>query len=136
MDVTLATIADYATVDKAEKLSIIGIFDKILSATVPVHQRSLFLVLVFQSTRGDYNRPRDIRIEITDLDGRLIGEPIEGNVAINGSPDIPPAVNMIVNINDLRFPRFGPYTFTIFVAGDAKRTLRLDVLQTAQLTPE
>ena len=127
MDVSLAALADYALVDKAERLSIIGIFDRIYAHAVPVIHKSAYLVLILQSSRGDLGRDRDIRVEITDQDGRVIAGPIEANVRIDGNPITPPSMNMVLHIEQLPFPAYGPYTVGIFIAGDLKKTIRLEL---------
>jgi len=117
-------------IDKGEKLSIIGIFSHIGAKTAPIRHRHLAFVVVFQATRADYNREREIEIEIVDQDGRPITDKIQASIRIDGEPLLPPTVPMILNVEDLTFPDFGPYTFNIYIAGDAKKTLRLDVIQT------
>ena len=129
MDVSLAALADYALVDKSERVSIIGIFDRIYAHAVPVVHRSAYLVLVLQSTRGDLGRDRDVRVEITDQDGRLVAGPLEANVRIDGNPITPPSMNMILHLEQLPFPEFGPYSVGIFVSGDLKKTLRLELAE-------
>jgi hypothetical protein len=135
VDVSLAALADYALADKADRLSIIGIFDKIYAASTPVVHRSAYLVMVLQSTRGDYNRDRDIRVEITDQDGRPVAGPIDATVRIDGNPESAPAVNMILHLEQLPFPAFGPYIFTIFVGGDVKKTIRLELARQPETHP-
>ena len=133
MDVSLAALADYALVDKAERLSIIGIFDRIYAHAVSVIHKSAYLVLILQSSRGDLGRERDVRVEITDQDGRVIAGPIEANVRIDGNPITPPSMNMVLHIEQLPFPAYGPYTVGIFIAGDLKKTIRLEL---SEMPPE
>ena len=129
MHVSLAVLADYALLDKADKLSIIGIFGQIGSAVAPIRHPKMTLVIVFESTRADYNRQRELEIDITDQDGKPIVQKISGQVGINGDPAVPPSVNIIINLEDVTFPDFGAYTVSIFLNGDIQKTVRLDVVK-------
>lgn len=129
MDVSVAALSDYALIDQQEKLSILGIFGTLGAMAEPVTHPKMCLVMVFQASRGDYGRVREWIVEVTDSDGRPVSGRIGGEIRIDGSPEFPPIANIIVNFDNYTFPKFGTYSFTIFIDGDIKKELRLEVRQ-------
>ena len=136
MDVSVAALSDYALIDQQEKLSIVGIFGTLGATAEPITHPKMCLVLVFQASRGDYGRVREWIVEVTDSDGRPVSKRIGGEIRIDGTPEFPPIANIIVNFDNYTFPKFGTYSFTVFIDGDIKKELRLEVRQVqAQQSP-
>lgn len=136
MDVSVAALSDYALIDQQEKLSILGIFGTLGATAEPITHPKMCLVLVFQASRGDYGRVREWIVEVTDSDGRPVSKRIGGEIRIDGTPEFPPIANIIVNFDNYTFPKFGTYSFTVFIDGDIKKELRLEVRQVqAQQSP-
>lgn len=132
MDVSLAAIADYALIDKGEKVSIIGMFTAIGAPSEPITHPQMTFVMVFEASRGDAGREREWMVDITDADGRTIVEPMRGRVNFDQNIRTPSHSQFLLAIQGLTFPKFGAYFFTIFVDGDQKKQLRLDVLPSEQ----
>ncbi len=136
MDVSVAALSDYALIDQQEKLSILGIFGTLGATAEPITHPKMCLVLVFQASRGDYGRVREWIVEVTDSDGRPVSGRIGGEIRIDGTPEFPPIANIIVNFDNYTFSKFGTYSFTVFIDGDIKKELRLEVRQVqAQQSP-
>jgi hypothetical protein len=136
VDVSVAALSDYALIDQQEKLSIVGIFGTLGATAEPITHPKMCLVLVFQASRGDYGRVREWIVEVTDSDGRPVSKRIGGEIRIDGTPEFPPIANIIVNFDNYTFPKFGTYSFTVFIDGDIKKELRLEVRQVqAQQSP-
>jgi hypothetical protein len=136
VDVSVAALSDYALIDQREKLSILGIFGTLGATAEPITHPKMCLVLVFQASRGDYGRVREWIVEVTDSDGRPVSGRIGGEIRIDGTPEFPPIANIIVNFDNYTFPKFGTYSFTVFIDGDIKKELRLEVRRVqAQQSP-
>lgn len=128
MDLNIAVLADTAIIDQQERLSIIGIFRHLGAVQVPVRHPRMALVLVFDTNRSDLGRTRELVIEVTDADGKAIMPRIDGELAVPANAAEPPSLQMVINFDDTIFPAFGSYLVSIFVGGELKRALPLEIV--------
>jgi hypothetical protein len=115
MNVELFVLCDAAT-EYQGKLNILGTFDAIWSKTVPfVHPLcAVALRLRFLENEAGTHK---IKIKIIDEDRNQIIKPLEtsGNVQFRESGLSTAAVNMILNLQGLKFPYFGEYSIDLEV---------------------
>lgn len=131
MKLALAAICDYAMIDKSEKLSVIGIFTRIGAPSVPARHGSLTVVLSFEVDPSDFGRAFDFAIDVVDEDGRPIIDPPTGTFSVPDGGVGRAPINLLLNLQDVHFPRFGPYLFTVRVNGHPEASLELEVVPVA-----
>lgn len=129
MDVEIFTICEAAT-DQQGKINILGTFDSIRGRALPViHQHCAVAVrLRFQkSEEGEHL----IKINIIDEDGKPVVPPFEskGRVQFGDIPLTSLAVNIILNLQGLKFASFGEYAVDLLVDGRHAASLPLMVSQ-------
>ncbi len=134
MRVDLGLLADYAEVtQRGGKLVICGIFDRItLGDLDSVHPHmSLALKLVRDAGEGPKHH---LTVRLVDPDGVDVITPMEGDVEVEGEAASEAAVNLILDLNLVKFGSHGPHSFDIFVDGNLERQVPLTVEQVD--TPE
>ena len=126
MHLDFAVVADYALVDQAGKMSVLGIFQHIWVQQFPATHPRLHLVLRIKGKRteiGDHG----VRIRLLDEhDAEILGG--AGNVTFAEPPagvtDIEAAAILVF---DVPFPHPGPYRFEITLDGALAGTVPLTV---------
>ncbi len=117
MNIECFVLCDAAT-DSQGKLNILGAFDTLFGKKVPVVHPScsIALRLRFLKFEEDFHK---IRVDIVDEDGKKVVIPgIEGelNVKIHESL-FSSVVNLVFNLQHLKFERFGEYSLVLSVDG-------------------
>lgn len=114
MEIQVATLCDSAA-DYQGKLCVLGTFDTIMSAGLPVtHPHcAVALRVVFRKEEEGTHR---LRLNIIDADGREIVPAIQGELHVR----VPDGVyfisaNMVINIQQLQFPQPGMYAIDVVV---------------------
>lgn len=103
-------ICDQAFSDEKNKLSIIGMFDRIQSKNVPaIHPK--FSIVV--NTTGDLNSSHLEKIEIINLQDNLPVASIENTMDFKGSN----IHNFLGNFINTLFPNFGRYWIKVSIDG-------------------
>jgi hypothetical protein len=64
-----------------------------------------------------------------DPDGVDVVTPMEGEVEVKGETEAEASVNLIVDLNLVRFGSHGPHSFDIFLDGNLERQVPLTVEQ-------
>ena len=128
MQVVLAALADYALIDQAGRLSVVGIFSHVWVRRVPgVHARTHLVVrLVGKRTEiGEHT----LRIRFLDPRGQetlggegtfTVGEPIAGVTDVEAG---------VILAYDLPLPVTGRYTMELTLDGTLMTTLPLTVTE-------
>ncbi len=128
MKIETFVLCDAAT-DCVGKLNILGTFDSIHARQVPaVHpQCSVAIRLRFDwIERGEHK----IRVNMIDADGQLLIPPLDAGLQVR-LPDTASscAINLVLNLHSLKFPRFGEYSIDLLVDGAEAASLPLFVRQ-------
>lgn len=119
MEVDLALLADAATIDGAGKLNILGIFDRLSTASFPAQHPQMVLILRFAASVQEMGHHR-VAISLRDPGGqeamRIDGEMQLGSGpgAVGGGIQVP----HILHLDGLVFPVAGRYAFDVIVDGD------------------
>jgi hypothetical protein len=127
MRVDLALLADYAEVaQRGGKLIVCGIFDRITLADVEaVHPHmALALKLVCEPGEGAHHH---LSVRLVDPDGSEVMPSMEGDVDVKGEPDGEASVNLILDLNLVKFRSVGPHSFDVFLDGNLERQVPLTV---------
>ena len=129
MEVEIFTLSDFAQ-DNGGRLTIVGTFDQISSRTFPATHPSCHLScrLRFGSKEaGEHN----FRLKLIDAAGADVVPPMEGNINVNVAPGQEYAgLNLVVNLNQLKFEKAGRYSFELYINDEWKTGLPL-ILQQA-----
>ncbi len=128
MHLDFAVVADYALVDQAGKISVLGIFQHIWVQQFPAMHPRLHLVLRLKGKRTEIGEhPVQIRL-VDEQDSEILG----GNGTVNfaeppaGVVDIEAAAILVF---DVPFPHAGTYRFEIAVDGSATAAVPITVSQ-------
>lgn len=130
MQVKLFLVADYANVDSAGKLNILGVFTKIYCRSLPTeHQMHIVAQLSFDWSEGGQHRAAFIRFY--DPDGKE-------KATIVGEFDVPKPkvadttlINLVLGLR-ISLDTIGKHEIKLFVDKDYKDTLELDVVEASQ----
>jgi hypothetical protein len=128
MKIETFILCDAAT-EFAGKLNILGTFDSIHARQVPaVHpQCAVAMRLRFdRQERGEHK----VRVNMIDADGRLVIPSLDAMLQVR-TPEAASscAINMILNLQSLKFERFGEYSIDLQVDGVQVASLPLFVWQ-------
>jgi len=129
MRVDLALLADYAEVtQRGGKLVVCGIFDRIsLPDLESVHPHmALALKLVCETGEGPIHQ---LMVRLVDPDGVDVITPMEGEVEVKEEVTGEASINLILDLNLVRFSAAGPHSFDIFLDGSLERQVPLSVEQ-------
>jgi hypothetical protein len=108
-EVIFALLCDYALTDAAGKLSIIGIFDRVLVSPFPAMHAQLFLVARWT---GDPGTLAAIETRIWSPSRELIGAvPQTVQFGSDGT------ANVLMRVSPLPLPSPGEYTFELLLGG-------------------
>ena len=124
MHVEVFSLCDAATAD-AGKLNMLGAFDTIWAAKMPaVHpQCAVVLRIKFSAIeRGEHK----ILVNFVDADGRHIMPSAKGTININFSGEQRcGSANLILNIQRLKFEKYGEYSIDLAIDGRSEASLPL-----------
>ncbi|MBI1967729.1 MAG: hypothetical protein HYS40_07050 [Gemmatimonadetes bacterium] len=126
MHLDFAVVADYALIDQAGKISVLGIFQHIWVQNFPAMHPRLHLVLRLKGKRTEIGE-HGVRIHLLDeQDTEILGG--NGNVTFAEPPagvtDIEAAAILVF---DVPFPHPGQYRFEITIDGERKATVPITV---------
>jgi hypothetical protein len=128
VNVDFAVVSDYALVDQAGKISVVGIFQHIWVQQFPAMHPRLHLVLRLKGKRTEIGEhPVQIRL-VDDRDAEILG----GSGIVNfaeppaGVTDIEAAAILVF---DVPFPHAGTYRFAISVDGAPAASVPITVSQ-------
>ena len=126
MEIETFVLCDAAT-DYRGKLNLLGTFDTIYAAKLPVVWPHCALALRIRFSRIEEGR-HPVRINFIDEDGQAILPPLDGAVEMKFPPGVSTsATNLIINMDRLKLPRMGEYSINLAVDGRQEKTLPLYV---------
>lgn len=126
MRTEIFTICDAAT-EQQGKLNLLGSFDHLWSQQEPIEHAGCALALKMRFSKIEEGNHR-VRITFGDEDGTLIMPPIEADVAVRVAPGESTALaHLILNMQQLKLPKFGEYSIDLAVDGREEASLPLYV---------
>ncbi len=124
MEIEIFTLCDFAQ-DNHSKLTIVGTFDSINSKQFPTQHPACTIAcrLRFSVKEAEAH---EFKLRLIDSEGKETIPPVEGNINIAPPPnDRHITINLVVNFNQLQFPKPGRYSFELYIDGDWKSGLPL-----------
>jgi hypothetical protein len=117
MQLLLALVCDEAGLNSEGKLDVRGVFNDLYAPGFPAKQDQMVLVLVVEWDRDDEGRFR-FRVDLEDEAGKP-------TLSVDGYSDVdrrpadrpPPRTRLVMPLEEVVFPRPGPYTFRIAMKG-------------------
>lgn len=128
MEVDLALLADAATIDGTGKLNILGVFDRLGTASFPARHPRLALVLRFTAGVHEVGQ-HQVAIGLKSPDGSEVVR-IDGEMNLTAGPmgvRSGVLVPHILNMDGLVFPIEGRYAFDVLVDGEHQVSIPLTV---------
>lgn len=135
MEARILLAADFANLDKAGKLNIIGAFNRILARKFPTKHPIMYLVIRFAIELGEFDKERTLNIVLFDEDGNEKWKTGDIKFTVN-APDSGRTAEFhpIMQIQNVEFEKPGRYEFRVFVNDDLKGNIPLDAeLDTEQI---
>ena len=131
MNIEAFLLCDAAT-DQQGKLNILGAFDNIFAKKMPtMHPACAIAARIRFEKVEEGNHP--IRIYIIDEDGKSIGPKLEGNVNVRIGDDVDStATNIVLNIQRLKFEKYGQYRIDLAVDNQIKASLPFNLREPTQ----
>jgi hypothetical protein len=126
MNIEILTICD-AAVDYGGRLSILGAFDVIHAHRFPAVHPHCSVALRIRFDRIE-SGPHPFTLSILNDDGANVIPPIQGNMEVKMPPGmISSAVNVVLNLQGLKFERPGEYSVNFELDGEPASFLPLFV---------
>jgi hypothetical protein len=133
MNIEAFLLCDAAT-EQQGKLNVLGAFDNIGSKNVPaIHPACAVVARIRFEKIEEGSHP--IRINIIDEDGKQIGPNLQGNINVNIGDDVDSSVaNIILNIQRIKFEKYGQYRIDIAIDNQIKGSLPFHVREVSTQT--
>jgi len=113
MNIQVAVLCDAATQDRDSKLNILGTFDTIFAAQMPLVYPQCTVALRVTFTSGDEGS-RKLKVNFVNADGKSIMPPLEIPVTVAFPDDAHFLTsNFIFNIQGLKFSEAGLYSVDV-----------------------
>ena len=126
MNIEAFLLCDAAT-DQQGKLNILGAFDNISAKKMPTMHPACAVAARIRFEKIEEGS-HTIRIHIIDEDGKSIGPKLEGNVNVRIGDDVDStATNIVLNIQRLKFEKYGQYRIDLAIDNQIKGSLPLNV---------
>ena len=127
MEVSLLLCAEYATVSKDNKLSVMGISNHVYLPQFPGKYPQLYLVVQLRARPAEYGRKFKLSIRLIDQDAVRHLVDISVGLTIPKLQGVNRAeINHFVRLNNIEFPEAGPYEFSILIDNDIKSALPIE----------
>jgi len=122
MNIEAFLLCDAAT-DQQGKLNILGAFDNIFAKKMPTMHPACAVVARIRFEKIEEGS-HTIRIHIIDEDGKPIGPKLQGNINVRIGDDVDStATNIVLNIQRLKFEKYGQYRIDLAIDNQIKASL-------------
>ena len=118
-----------AAVDYGGKLSLLGAFDGIFARETPVVHPQCAIALRLRVSRTEEGKHM-LTLKFIDADGHSVMPNVNANFEVRIPPERESvAVNLVLNIHQLKFEHFDDYAVDLTIDGRPEATLPLVVVQ-------
>ncbi len=127
MKVEIFTLCDAATADAGGKLNILGSFDRIHAASVPVTHPLCALAIKLRFERLEEGTKR-VRISFMDSDGKPVMPTLDANTQVGFPPDEHSVTAcLVLQIQQMKLPNYGEYSIDLAIDGRHEASIPLFV---------
>lgn len=131
MKIEVFALCDAAT-DNRGKLNILGTFDQIYAASMPVVHPACAIALRMRFDKMEEGMHK-VNLQLVDPDGRPVFQPMEGEVRPRMAEEVESvAVNLILNFQHVKFESFADYQINLTVDDVSVASLPLRVREIPQ----
>jgi len=131
MKIEVFALCDAAT-DNRGKLNILGTFDQIYAANMPVVHPACAIALRMRFDKMEEGAHK-VNLQLVDPDGRPVFQPMEGEVLPRMADEVESvAVNLILNFQHVKFESFADYQINLTVDDVSVASLPLRVREIPQ----
>ena len=118
MDLQLGVLADFASITHEGKLNILGIFDEINPAVLPIALPIFYVVVSYSAGPTEFDTDKTLGIALQTEDGDiLVTLEQAAHVRRPARPGTRTKVNQVHALAGLPFERAGSYAFVLSVDG-------------------
>ena len=111
--IEIFTFSDFAQ-DNNGKLTIVGTFDTIIARSFPCVHPQLSIAIRMRFELWEFTK-HTFRIEVNDLDGETVMEPIKGYIDIKESGNATSFTDLVFTISNMHFNNPGIINFVIYL---------------------
>ncbi|WP_372799024.1 hypothetical protein [Pontiella sp.] len=134
MKVEVFALCDAAT-DNHGKMNLLGTFDQIYAAKLPVVHPACAIALRLRFDKMEEG-PHEVKLQLVNPDGIPVFQSMEGEVNPRMAEDVGSvAVNLILNFQNVKFDQFADYQINLTIDGIALASLPLRVRQMHRQAP-
>lgn len=131
MKVEVFCLCDAAT-DNRGKLNVLGTFDQIYAAKMPVVHPACAIALRLRFDKMEEGA-HIVNLQLVDPDGRPVFQPMEGQVNPRMADEMDSvAVNLILNFQHVKFEAYADYQINLAIDGEGIASLPLHVREIPQ----
>ena len=129
METRIFLLADYANVDTANKLNIIGAFNRIYTDKVPAGVPAMYLVGKVAAGLGEFGKERTYEVLLLDQDANEMGK-VDGTFRFlqPDKHDQTSEWNLVLALMGLVFPKEGRYEFRLLINDAIAGVAPLDII--------
>ncbi len=127
MKVEIFTLCDAATADAGGKLNILGSFDRLHAASVPVTHPLCALAMKLRFEKLEEGQKR-VRISFMDSDGTAVMPTLDAATQVSFPPEEHSVTAcLVLQIQQLKLPNYGEYSIDLAIDGRIEATVPLFV---------
>ena len=127
MKAEIFTLCDAATTDAGGKLNILGSFDRIHAASVPVTHPLCAIAIKLRFERLEEG-PKRLRISFVDSDGQTVMPTLDANTQVMFPPNEHTVTTcLVLQIQQMKLPQYGEYSIDLAIDGRHEASIPLFV---------
>lgn len=131
MKLEIFALCDAAT-DSRGKLNILGTFDQIYAAKIPVVHPACAIAIRMRFDKIEEGTHK-VNLQLVDPDGRPVLQPMEGGVHPRMADEVDSvAVNLILNFQHIKFEDFADYQINLAIDDQSIASIPLRIREIPQ----
>lgn len=130
MNIDAFLLCDCAT-DQGGKLNVLGAFDSIFARKMPAVHRACAIAARIRFEKIEEGE-HQVRVDVIDEDGKAIVPRLDGEISVRMRDDAGSSgTNLILNLQGLKFERYGRYSINLAIDGRQVHSLPFTVREAA-----
>jgi hypothetical protein len=126
MNIDAFLLCDCAT-DQSGKLNVLGAFDSIYARKMPAVHRACAIAARIRFEKIEEGEHK-VRVDVVDEDGKAIVPRLDGEISVRIRDDAGSSgTNLILNLQGLKFERYGRYSINLAIDGREVHSLPFSV---------